>query len=106
MEVKNTNSNIYEIYLAGGCFWGVEAYMEKIPGVIDVVSGYANGSTKSPTYQDVIYRNTGHAETVKVIYNRDDITLETLLKYYFRVIDPISLNKQGNDRGTQYRTGI
>lgn len=108
MNIKNTdsNSNIHEIYLAGGCFWGVEAYMEKISGVIDVVSGYANGSTENPSYEDVIYRHTGHAETVKVIYDRNIIDLSQLLKYYFRIIDPTSLNKQGNDRGTQYRTGI
>lgn len=95
-----------KIYLAGGCFWGVEAYMKRIDGVIDVVSGYANGKTERPTYEDVIYRGTGHAETVQVTYNPEKISLETLLKYYFRIIDPISLNKQGNDRGTQYRTGI
>lgn len=98
--------NIAEIYLAGGCFWGVEAYMERIHGVIDTISGYANGKTENPRYEDVIYRGTGHAETVKVIYDRDKVSLETLLKYYFKIIDPISLNKQGNDIGTQYRTGI
>ncbi|MEG0069151.1 MAG: peptide-methionine (S)-S-oxide reductase MsrA [Cetobacterium sp.] len=99
-------TNIQEIYLAGGCFWGVEAYMEKIEGVIDTVSGYANGKTENPTYEDVVYRGTGHAETVRVTYNADKVSLETLLKYYFRIIDPTSLNKQGNDKGTQYRTGI
>ncbi|MBC2852112.1 peptide-methionine (R)-S-oxide reductase MsrB [Cetobacterium sp. 8H] len=98
--------NIQEIYLAGGCFWGVEAYVEKIEGVIDTVSGYANGKTENPTYEDVVYRGTGHAETVRVTYNADKVSLETLLKYYFRIIDPTSLNKQGNDKGTQYRTGI
>ncbi|MEG0136975.1 MAG: peptide-methionine (R)-S-oxide reductase MsrB [Cetobacterium sp.] len=99
-------TNIQEIYLAGGCFWGVEAYMEKIEDVIDTVSGYANGKTENPTYEDVVYRGTGHAETVRVTYNADKVSLETLLKYYFRIIDPTSLNKQGNDKGTQYRTGI
>ena len=98
--------NIKKIYLAGGCFWGVEAYMKRINGVIDANSGYTNGITENPTYEDVIYNGTGHAETVEVIYNSEKISLETLLKYYFRIIDPTSLNKQGNDKGTQYRTGI
>lgn len=100
------DKNIKEIYLAGGCFWGVEAYMEKIYGVVDAVSGYANGNTENPRYEDVIYRGTGHAETVRVQYDANQISLDTLLEYYFRIIDPTSLNKQGNDRGTQYRTGI
>ena len=95
-----------EIYLAGGCFWGVEAYFERIPGVVNAVSGYANGKTRQPTYEQVIYMNTGHAETVKVVYDPERIDLETILRHYLRIIDPTSLNRQGNDRGTQYRTGI
>ena len=98
--------NARSIYLAGGCFWGVEAYFERIDGVLDAVSGYANGATENPSYEDVVYRNTGHAETVKVVYNPDKLSLEDILQYYFRIIDPTSLNKQGNDRGVQYRTGI
>ncbi|WP_225748554.1 bifunctional peptide-methionine (S)-S-oxide reductase MsrA/peptide-methionine (R)-S-oxide reductase MsrB [Eikenella sp. Marseille-P7795] len=93
------------IYLAGGCFWGVEAYMQHLPGVVDAVSGYANGRTAHPSYEDVIH-GSGHAETVKVDYDPARISLADLLRYYFRVIDPTSLNKQGNDRGRQYRTGI
>ena len=103
--MKEPNS-LEEIYLAGGCFWGVEAYMAKIYGVYDVTSGYANGSTENPSYEDVIYRDSGHAETVHVLYDPEQVDLRTLLKYYFKVIDPTSLNKQGNDRGVQYRTGI
>ena len=103
---QGAKEDIREIYLAGGCFWGIEAYMERINGVIDAVSGYANGNTENPSYQDVVYRNTGHAETVKVTYDANKLPLGTLLEYYFKVIDPTSLNKQGNDRGTQYRTGI
>ncbi len=95
-----------EIYLAGGCFWGVEAYMQRIEGVLDAVSGYANGSTENPSYEDLIYRNSGHAETVKVSYDPAKISLEQLLHYYFKVVDPTSLNKQGNDRGVQYRSGV
>ncbi|MGM8870598.1 bifunctional peptide-methionine (S)-S-oxide reductase MsrA/peptide-methionine (R)-S-oxide reductase MsrB [Psychrobacter sp. 2Y5] len=93
------------IYLAGGCFWGVEAYMERVAGVVDAVSGYANGDTANPSYEEVI-RGSGHAETVKVTYDADKTDLETILKYYLRVIDPTSVNKQGNDRGVQYRSGI
>lgn len=92
------------IYLAGGCFWGLEAYMERIQGVIDAVSGYANGKGDTTNYQ--LLHATDHAETVKVTYDSNKISLDKLLQYYFRVIDPTSINKQGNDRGRQYRTGI
>lgn len=99
--------NTKTIYLAGGCFWGLEAYMERVDGVVDAISGYANGNPKfsDPSYEQVI-AGSGHAETVKVVYDADKIDLETVLKYYLHVIDPTSLNKQGNDRGVQYRTGI
>lgn len=97
--------NTQTIYLAGGCFWGLEAYFERVDGVVDAISGYANGKTDHPTYEEVI-AGSGHAETVKVIFDRDKVDLETILQYYFRVIDPTSLNKQGNDRGVQYRTGV
>ncbi len=92
------------IYLAGGCFWGLEAYMERIQGVTDAVSGYANGKGDTTSYQ--LLHATDHAETVKVTYDPNKISLDKLLQYYFRVIDPTSINKQGNDRGRQYRTGI
>ena len=95
---------VKEIYLAGGCFWGLEEYMQRIEGVVDAISGYANGSTTDPTYSDL--KKTGHAETVHVFYDTASISLDELLIYYFRVIDPTSVNKQGNDTGLQYRTGI
>jgi peptide methionine sulfoxide reductase msrA/msrB len=101
-----SGTNIREIHLAGGCFWGIEAYMSRISGVVDAVSGYANGRTENPSYNDLIYHNSGHAETVKVVFDQTRISLDEVLIYYFRVIDPTSLNKQGNDTGTQYRTGI
>ncbi len=94
------------VYLAGGCFWGVEAYMSRIAGVYDVVSGYANGRTENPSYENVIYDNTGHAETVWVAYDPEQVSLTELLEKFFKVVDPTSLNKQGNDIGTQYRSGI
>ena len=73
---------------------------------MDTVSGYANGSFDNPSYEDLVYRNSGHAETVQVIYDSSKISLDTILRYYFKIIDPTSLNKQGNDTGVQYRTGI
>lgn len=105
-KAKSAQSALREIYFAGGCFWGVEAYFERLPGVINVVSGYANGRTEHPTYQQVIYANTGHAETVQVLYDPSQISLDDLLWHFFRIIDPTSLNRQGNDVGTQYRSGI
>jgi len=96
---------VEEIWLAGGCFWGVEAYMARIDGVIDVTSGYANGNTQNPRYNDVL-AGSGHAETVHVTYNTNRVSLEELLIYFFKVVDPTSLNKQGNDRGISYRSGI
>ena len=97
---------INRIYLAGGCFWGVEGYFKRIEGVVDTECGYANGNTKNPSYEDVCRKNTGHAEAVRIDFDDNIISLEGLLIYYFRIIDPISVNKQGNDVGTQYRTGI
>lgn len=98
--------DLHTIYLAGGCFWGIEAYVKKLPGVYDTEVGYANGTTQSPTYQQVCYDNTGHAETVKVVYDTSRISTEQLLDGFFKVVDPTSVDQQGNDRGSQYRSGI
>lgn len=95
-----------EIYLAGGCFWGTEKYLENIPGVLSTEVGYANGNTENPTYKEVCYNHTGHAETVKVEYDDDIIGLPFILELYYGVINPASVNRQGGDVGTQYRTGI
>ncbi len=95
-----------EIWLAGGCFWGLEAYLDKLDGVVYADVGYANGNTENPTYEQVCYSNTGHAEAVYVQYDPQRIELATLLAYFFKVVDPTSLNRQGNDRGVQYRSGI
>lgn len=94
------------IYLAGGCFWGTQHYFDCLPGVVSTEVGYANGKTAAPTYEQVKYDGTGHAETVKVIYDPARISLEELLEQYYKVIDPTSVNKQGEDEGVQYRTGI
>lgn len=101
-----SKDDLKKIYLAGGCFWGVEEYMQRIYGVYDAVSGYANGKVNNPTYKTVSSGKSGYAETVEVTYDSKKIKLEDLLNHYFKIIDPTSLNKQGNDRGSQYRTGI
>ncbi len=98
-------SNKKEIYLAGGCFWGMQKYLDQFDGVVSTEVGYANGPGEAPTYKDVCM-SSGHAETVRVEYDADKLSLEKLLDYYFMVIDPLSVNRQGNDRGIQYRTGI
>lgn len=93
-----------EIYLAGGCFWGLEEYFSRISGVLQTSVGYANGQVETANYQ--LIKETDHAETVQVIYAEKAVSLREILLYYFRVIDPLSVNQQGNDRGRQYRTGI
>ncbi|MDL2217483.1 peptide-methionine (S)-S-oxide reductase MsrA [Christensenellaceae bacterium OttesenSCG-928-M15] len=95
-----------EIYLAGGCFWGVEQYISLLRGVMKTQAGYANGHTEHPTYEEVCSHETGHAETVQVVYESDEIPLTYLLDLFYEVIDPTSVHRQGNDRGAQYRTGI
>lgn len=94
------------VYLAGGCFWGLEKYIASIRGVTFTQVGYANGKTADPTYEDVCYRETGHAETVLVEYDPEILPLEILLSIYYDAVDTTSVNRQGNDRGEQYRTGI
>lgn len=99
-------NGLHTIYLAGGCFWGVEAYMKKLPGVYGTEAGYANGNTQNPSYEQVCRSNTGHAETVKVVYDPNVISTKQLLDGFFKVVDPTSKDRQGNDRGSQYRSGI
>ena len=92
------------IYLAGGCFWGVEAYFKKLDGVIDTDTGYANGDGNDTDYKKL--KQTHHAETVRIVYDKNRLDLAEILLHYFRIINPTSVNKQGNDVGEQYRTGI
>lgn len=94
------------IYFAGGCFWGVQKFFDQFKGVKETTVGYANGKTANPTYQDVKSQVSGHSETVKVNYDSQEISLEQLIYYFYRVIDPTSVNKQGEDEGISYRTGI
>ena len=95
-----------DIYFAGGCFWGVEEYFSRINGVIDTEVGYANSKVENPSYELVCSGMTDSSETVKIIYDENIISLENLLEKLFLVIDPTLLNRQGNDIGSQYRTGI
>ena len=95
-----------QIILAGGCFWGVEAYYKRLKGVIDTQVGYANGNYPNPTYEEVCNEKATHAEAVLVKYDEKVINLETLLDHLFRIIDPTSVNKQGHDEGVQYRSGV
>lgn len=95
-----------DIYLAGGCFWGTEHFFKQIEGVVNTEVGFANGNTPDPTYQEVYTDKTGYAETVHIVYDEKVADLEFLLNMFFMAIDPTSLNKQGHDEGTRYRTGI
>lgn len=94
------------IFFAGGCFWGTQHFFKQVDGVKDAVCGYANGNTQNPKYEEVYTDTTGFAETVKVTYNPARISLEELTSLYFCIIDPLTLNRQGHDEGTRYRTGI
>lgn len=94
------------IYLAGGCFWGVQEYFSRLKGVISTISGYANGIKENPSYQEVKTGNTLSAETVEVGYDNDVIGLTKILEHYLRFVDPYSINRQGEDVGNQYRTGV
>ena len=94
------------IYLAAGCFWGAEHYLKLIRGIQHTEVGFANGNTENPTYKEVYTDTTGFAEAVRVDYDPDIISLKLLIELYFKAIDPTSLNQQGEDRGTRYRTGI
>jgi len=105
-EVINTKyKDLQTIYFAGGCFWGVEGYFKRVDGVEETQVGYANGLTENPTYREVI-NGSGHSETVKIVYNENVISLEELVLHLLRTIDPYSVDRQGNDFGGQYRSGI
>ena len=102
------------IYLAGGCFWGMQKYFDQFEGILETEVGYANGpepetgsegTVTAPTYQEVCH-DSGHAETLRIRYDEEEISLSAILRDYFLVIDPLSVNRQGHDTGIQYRTGI
>ena len=98
--------SIKSITLGGGCFWCVEAVFDRLQGVQDVVSGYCNGHTPNPSYEAVCTGQTGHVEVVRLRYDSGVISLEEVLQVFFVIHDPTTLNRQGNDEGTQYRSGI
>ena len=106
LGVAKPMKNQAEIYFAGGCFWGTEHFLKQIRGVESTQVGYANSNVANPSYEQVCSGKTNAAETVKVVYDPKTVDLNLLLDLYFKTIDPTSLNRQGNDRGTQYRTGI
>ena len=95
-----------EIYFAGGCFWGVEHFFKGVDGVSEAMPGYANGNTQNPTYKEVYTDTTGFAETVRVRYNPERVSLRLLVRLFFTVTDPLTLNRQGHDEGTRYRSGV
>ena len=97
---------IKTIYLAGGCFWGVQHYFDQFDGILKTTVGYANGNAENPVYKDVKKGLTGHAETLEIEYDDTVISLPKILDLYFDIIDPISVNQQGEDVGISYRTGI
>lgn len=104
-EIK-TETNIHKAYLAGGCFWGVEALFSKLDGIKNVVNGYTGGALKDPTYKDITTGLSGHAEAVEITYDAYVMSYEVLLKFFFKIHDPTTLNRQKNDIGTQYRSAI
>ena len=105
-EIDMEGKNIKEIYFAGGCFWGTEHLFQLVRGVVATEVGYANGKIKNPTYEQVISHTTGFAEAVKVQYDADAVNLPLLIELYFKSIDPTTIDRQGNDIGDNYRSGI
>ena len=97
---------VQTITLGGGCFWCTEAVFDRVRGVTDVESGYTNGHTLNPSYEQICQGDTGHAEVVRLKFDADEISLEEILEIFFHTHDPTTLNRQGNDVGTQYRSGI
>ena len=102
----NIPSHAQTLVLGGGCFWCTEAVFVQVKGVLDVESGYCNGQTLNPSYEQVCSGTTGHNEVVKLVYDPQVISTRTLLEIFFVIHDPTTLNRQGNDRGTQYRSGV
>lgn len=94
------------IFLAAGCFWGAQHYLKQIHGVVETETGFANGNTDNPTYKEVYTDRTGYAEAVRVVFDPEVLPLKRLVQLYFDCIEPTSVNQQGEDRGTRYRTGV
>ena len=93
------------IYLAGGCFWGMQKYFDRFEWAVDTTVGYANGPDRAPTYEEVC-ADSGHAETIRLVYDDERVSLTEILDHFFLAVDPLSVNRQGEDSGIQYRSGI
>jgi len=107
LDLEFKEQNLKTIYLAGGCFWGTDAYMARVHGVAQTESGYSNGNVPLPvTYEEVYTDETGYAEVVKVVYDVTRVSLEEILDEFFAITNPTTLNKQAEDEGTRYRSGI
>jgi len=103
---KMEDAKMEKAIVAGGCFWGVEALFQELDGVVDTTVGYTGGHTENPTYRDICSHGTGHAEGVEVVFDPDKVTYEEILAYFWRLHDPTTMNRQGPDRGDQYRSAI
>ena len=103
---EKKESDMDKAVFAGGCFWGVEAIFQELDGVIGTTVGYTGGNTENPTYKDICYKDTGHAEAIEIIFDPTKITYNELLAYFWRLHDPTTVNRQGPDRGSQYRSAI
>ena len=103
---KMEDEKMEKAIVAGGCFWGVEALFQELDGVVDTTVGYTGGHTENPTYRDIFGHGTGHEEAVEVVFDPDKVSYEDILAYFWRLHDPTTMNRQGPDRGDQYRSAI
>lgn len=101
-----TDQNTETATLAGGCFWGMEDLIRKLDGILDTTVGYTGGGTKNPNYETVKVGNTGHAESIQIVFDPSRVNYEDILRFFFRMHDPTTVDRQGNDRGSQYRSAI